>query len=465
MSAIREPQFIGFDRILRNLQLVNLPNSPMIGLVKEALENSLDNFTTTFEEMIMHAEDPHPKKALRVNAKKQLTLEAIGSQRIWVKRNTICVKLKLNEWAKKNKYPRLIGDIGVSGSLQGFIITMMMKEALFEKPIVFDDYCFQFIKKPGTKELTQAFTSLLQPQYKGYMCYFSDDSCLTRFDSKGRQRIFNMDISSCDTSHGPQLFEALIKITPKNHQDEMKVLIEQLKCYIRVHNIDDRQIHLVLRALDPILFSGSTVTTLINNLASIIIGWEVMNAEFNDIEDLECAPHKVGYIVTFQECETMHDIQFLKHSPVLDSNGILRPLLNLGVFLRASGTCKGDLPGKSSDSFEDRARQFQYSLISGMYPRTNFRLKENMLKHTLFHQHEKIERRIRELLEYTVAVDPDDPPFDVSEEQLYARYRFSPDECYSVSEEFGNSGYSHFTANQALSVILKKDYDLECLNL
>jgi len=70
----------------------------------------------------------------------------------------------------------------------------------------------------------------------------------------------------------------------------------------------------------------------------------------------------VGYKVTCDVVVNPEDFQFLKCSPTVEE-GEVHVFLNLGVILRALGSCDGDLPGRGS--LYDRARKRVGEVVSG----------------------------------------------------------------------------------------------------
>jgi hypothetical protein len=254
-------------------------------------------------------------------------------------------------------------------------------------------------------------------------------------------------------------------ITPLVGEDDMKRLIEQCKLAIKVYDVNDRNRYVKLLPHGPRLYSGSTITTLINNLANILICKAIAESvALNGPADIVAAAARVGYVVTCEKCETPEDIQFLKHSPVVDTAGNLRAMLNLGVLLRASGVCRGELPGKKYVPEKQRAASFQHALLHGMYPRVSFQLLTNML-HQCRNTHEvtlrKAQARVAHKMKYKISADEAEH-FSVDSKCVFARYRLTPDQIAQVENGFGTGRYEESFANDALEKILEKDYGLKC---
>ena len=244
----------------------------------------------------------------------------------------------------------------------------------------------------------------------------------------------------------------------------MEELIGQCALPITVTSPANPRHKVKLRPKYPRLYSGSTLTTAINNLASMLIGLALSRAATASEENLMEAVATVGYVITLESCEKVEDLQFLKHSPCRDTRGIYRPLLNPGVLLRSSGCCKGDLPGRGD--LQPRAEEFQRALLQGMYPRADFPLVRNMRRAVggdapfsdVMLEHAKKTGN----LAYKV-VEEEGETFHFSAEAVYRRYDLTSLDIALIDDEFATRGYRYFTANPSLSKILEKDYGLKCL--
>jgi hypothetical protein len=183
------------------------------------------------EECELHVSDPHPKKRLREDALRELHESSEIFKPLWVK--DVLYKMKKDEWAKPGKYPRMIGDLGVAASLQGFRVTDYLKIAESYESTYHNGIKSEFVKSPSQAKLRQVFSQLIQPDARGYFCYFSDDSCFS-ITINYRTYMYNIDISSCDSSHTTSLFQALCDITPDVAQADMRALVDQLRLPIRI---------------------------------------------------------------------------------------------------------------------------------------------------------------------------------------------------------------------------------------
>jgi len=426
-------------------------------------QDVLSRFTTMHNETVLHYADKHPKMKLRVQAYLELVETGEIAQKLWLQ--DVHYKFKKDEIAKPGKFGRMIGDLGVAASLQGFVIMALLKDAMEKKPIYINGGMIYFCKKPKQSILTWVFSELINPSLRFFFVLFSDDSCLS-IRVNGIVHTFNLDISSCDASHGPTLFCLFENISREaNIAEVLHILVEQCRLPIKIRDVNEWTRRVKLKYVHPRLYSGSTITTAINNLANIIIATSISEADFGDgdVGDIVTrAAQQCGYIVTCEVCETYHDIQFLKHSPVFDTQGQLRPLLNIGVLLRMSGTCRGDLPGRKNEQLSDRAKLFQYKLLQGAYPRVSFPLIDNLKNREVPElsprTHSQVDKIIKKTFEYKVEADEF---FQVDSVEMWQRYKLSEREIFEVEEVFGNMKVYEHISSKALGKILQVDYGLK----
>lgn len=443
------------------------------------LEGLADLYSSKFMEYVdmedeaeKHHADPHPKKMLRVQAWEDLNEDWTRFDETWLPegKKTVLYKCKKDEIAKTGKVIRMIGDLGVSASLQGFVITDLLKKAMATNDYDDGDTVLHFCASPTQDGLREVFSNLISPPSRVYFCLFSDDSCVS-IRANGQVYTFNVDISKCDASHSTQLFAALVALTPPHCRGDMDRLVAQCKLPIRVHNRADKKEYVILKPSGPRLYSGSTLTTVINNLANLLIGKSISEQDYDGKTHSEVqktivqAAKEVGYIVTCEPCPDYSCIQFLKHSPAYDVHGKLQPLLNLGVILRMSGTCRRELPGRGD--YTERAKTYQAQLLQGASPFAHYPMIDNMKKAAgkAFAKHS--EKRISESLRYKVQHLDGDVEFTISEEESFRRYRNQPEGLDRTEElevlEFSHGAvYQHF-ASDGLEKILRADYNLSCL--
>jgi hypothetical protein len=438
-------------------------------MLEERYAPYLDDYCDSETAAELHHADPHDKRELRIQAWMMLKLEGETNSDRW-SYSKVMAKMKKDEIAQAglDRYPRMIMDLGVAASLRGFVLTKYLKRAQEFEVVHINGGHIQFISKPRASVLATTFAKLMNPPGRFYACIFSDDACISIRTPNGEVHMYNSDIKTCDASHTPELFDALHHITPSVGKTDMTYLINQCKAPIQIQSKSGRKEHRVLlQSKDPILLTGSTLTTLINNLANFVIMKSFTDQPYFGEASLHTAAANCGYIVTLERCLHYSDLQFLKHSPVFDTNGNVQPLLNIGVLLRLTGTCKGDLPGRGP--LRPRANAFQAGLLQGAYPRVSFPLIDNMKRACKLHsntlstkQQAHLDAKLGRTLAYKVDHEDDYPPFEVSTEEVFQRYDLTAEEQIDVTDVFGNLTYSQFYASRALSKILETDYGLHC---
>lgn len=425
-------------------------------------------YTNEVFEALLHHADPHDKKDLRIQAWLELLETGRVAEKLWLKQATL--KMKKNEWAKHGKNPRMIADLKVPASLQGFILTDMYKKAQSKSPAVESAGTRHFCKSPNEAELQYVFDEMESPSGASFFAFFSDDSCISIRRPDGTVFRANLDISKCDASHGPAVFRRFINNCPEGSaRDTARNLVAQCKQPLRVYDKANSKNYVQLKPISTILLSGSTITTAINNVASDALGYsitlKIRETGKCDKETIQSAAADVGYYLTVDECEILEDVQFLKHSPVLDTAGAWRPLLNPGVILRFSGVCQGDLPGNSKHSLEERGKAFQASLITGAAKFASYPLVDNMKRSAA-----GANRKLKSLTDKVVAKSFQHKiTTEVREvrtfyaNDVYRRYRLQESEIASLDDVFGNASFGEFYCGSGAAKILELDYDgLSC---
>lgn len=419
------------------------------------------------DEIREHVGDPHPKRSLRLHAYDDIRVNGVYHQRLWL--SSIRYKLKKAEYAKPNKVPRMIGDLGTEASLQGFRGFDRFKKCQSKHDYNSDLGTAHFCAQPTQKELRDVFHNLIDPKKKYYFVYFSDDSSIS-IRVGDVVKTFNMDIKKCDSSHGPGVFRALELATPSNLKPHISLATEQLlkplSIYSNVHRSRER---VLLLPESHVLASGWTGTTVINNIANLMIYLSIERDGAETEEEILRSAAKAGYIVELEECHSYSDIQFLKHSPVYDVDSKLQPLLNLGVLLRTYGACKGDLPGRKNDGMAVRGSLFNLSVIRGMYPRASLSLISALRvachRDVITSRPElvsKMDQRVHSLTRFKVVEDDSDEYFEVPDEEVVKRYGVSVTEYRHFLELCQSLSFGYHLHSPVGERILQKDYGLSC---
>jgi len=418
------------------------------------------------EEARVHHADPHPKRELRMRAYKELVDTGTINLRHWSRtfrgQPVAEGKMKTEEYAKPGKKPRMIVDLSVAASLQGFRLTEMLKTA--QSTVTYRVYGgeVQFIKDPSPTTMQEVFTKLISPPGKFYYCYFSDDACLAVRVGAIVYR-YNLDISSCDASHTTALFDALVAVVPEHCKDDMRVLVEQCTYQLAIRSVANRGAKVVIKPLSPRLYSGSTITTAINNLANLGIAVAAITAVLALGPNPTAAQvgaaiiagaRSAGYIVTLDTCDRPEQLQFLKHSPIQDVTGVYRPMLNLGVLLRLSGACKKDLPGRGA--IKPRAQQFQHALLNGLYTGSKFPLLTAMRARVPNKPSKPIQKAVDLLLRDRHLATR---PVDFTDTEICRRYSLDTAFVAEV-QALGTVDFEEQIGNAALARVLEVDYGL-----
>jgi len=290
---------------------------------------------------------PHSKRHERVQA----YCDLVETKEYFHSRFTKDVegKIKIQELGKFKKYPRLFISLGSRSIFKSGFLIELLKECFNDE--IGDNEEVEFIHGPEYTLLQRTFEKLINPKTI-YFPYFSDDSSISIQCNDGVYRA-NVDISSCDGSHTWVIFKLLQDIADADPRlgQAIRETIDQLKSPLCLRSYSKhKEMKVKLKPVDPVLYTGSTITTVVNNIANLCIFSAVktnlhgQRPNLSDCRELiRASAESCGYIVTIDECDDITQLQFLKHSPVI-KGGVVVPILNLGVILRLFGSCWGDLP-------------------------------------------------------------------------------------------------------------------------
>jgi len=504
---------IAFDaRLVQNQEKFISDHAAAFAELKRLYSISPETRDKPEDDVEVLIERPHAKKQMRQECYKQLTgvsnqfggvyegkqsdrdlLESCGDERGrnltvtskgWYS-NKNMAKMKSDEISKVGKKQRIVVDLKVAASLEGSALTEKIKKAMAANEFVYRGITIEFIPYPRAESLESVFTKLQDPPGKGYMAYFSDDSCISLRDASGAVHTYNVDISQCDGSHH-STFDALRQIVPDDMSEQIEALLDQLikpKLAIEPGKVDGKKqlngdgkpIQVLFRLQRLSLLSGSTLTTVINNIANIMIAMSIadqyteirhqLNSDYETSADriteiIETASQNCGYIVTAERCYDYSDIQFLKHSPMYDTNGRLTAVPNFGILLRSIGVCRGDPPGKKCVTTQQRAGVFNHSLIHSIYPRVSADiltemkrsaaldqtgLSDSLYRSTLFLATNQINKN----LAYKIDPETDHPETYLSPVSTKDRpTRYFTSEAFFRRYTLGNPNRSHLTPNE-----------------
>lgn len=428
-----------------------------------------------------HYADPHIKRSERISGRYEL----MEFQRkyhvflnVWLR--TVQAKMKKFEWGKHGKI-RAIANLGIPASLQGFKYCEFFKIAMATKIFFTNGGFAEFVPCPDPTTLARVFQEHINCSRECPIVfhYFSDDSILSLFCDDGYVRHWNLDIACCDASHTDAVFTFAQSLFPDSCASEIKRVFDQLRQPVEVRDVHDSKRRVVLYTVGRRLYSGSTLTTLINNVACLLIVHSIATFGKRSTEAILSAGERVGYQLTVETC-TRHTrgpnpvpiddripevslMQFLKNSPVFDVNGVLFSFFNMGVFLRGLGTCNGDLPGRGD--ITERARRFVAAHLQGTYPYDSFPFADNLRirfpprEDALFTDFVAKQRHV----ENYELVSAKRPLRFATSDQIYRRYDLTPEEYTALDDVALQLDVNDVFHNAATSRILLVDYGLPIL--
>jgi len=315
-------------------------------------------------EINIDAHKPHDKLRPRTRAHLEITQNGWNDSEHTFMSRPIQLNLKTGEFAKPDKFGRITCDLTTPASLRGGWLVGVMKECwsqLMGDDLVFGRGKVKFVKSPNFETLSCAFNDLII----GDCFYFhSDDSCLSLKCSDGVLRM-NMDIAQCDSTQGPMVFQTFCEMVPSIYLTTAFDLLRQCMC---VAQLGYGHTKMLFQPYWYFEYSGTTLTTLLNNIANFCIGVQLMDISFGSIAQTTLKIKEIldvcGWSVTFDVCTHIEEIQFLKCSPFLVASGLYSPFLNFGVILRVLGQKYGDLDG--SGDIEIRGYNHNSGVVRGL---------------------------------------------------------------------------------------------------
>jgi len=432
------------------------------------------------EEAYKLRDTPHPKKELRKAAIDSM----IGDGR-WFRDNWYTgftqrceFKMKRRETAKSGKYGRIIVDIGVHGSLHGATWTKDMKQYLSSADIRLDNAIFRFCADPRPESVSQCFSFISGDYFSAIpsdvdiiLVAFSDDCIFGRRTISGWV-LYNGDISSCDSSHGIAIFHAMFNIL-NCPASVAKPLWAQIMAEIKIRSVSKmpngklrKDQRVILRPTVPYLQSGHTITTLVNTFCWLFI-LRALSVSHDPSDTVKQVQDKIfdatGYIVELDQCSIVEDLQFLKQSPVMMTDGKYHAMVNLGVILRASGQCKGDLPG--SGDIHKRSAAFQYELMHAFLSHIDYPPLHRLKPAQRPRDSEAAKKAVRNQLSdssahFSTSVVTPTTRVTPLADSFYKRYRLTPQEIEELEKTYTYSTMTYVNTPGSQAILLK-DYGLQ----
>lgn len=352
-------------------------HNPIFGRILQFYSESInfafsDLGVDTEEALQTYAYTAHTKQKFRIFNHMKMYSEGLVHTLTWLL--SAIGNVKPFEWAKMGKLPRLVVDLTCMGSLYAGWLVQTMKAVMHENTFDYESSRAQFVPKANLAPLREVFRTALSSHYLLEFFYHSDDAFLRVQMENGDVYFVETDISSCDTSHTICLLRAFEQLRPSGAVGEyFDKAIEQLFLPIILKNKEVRRekVTFDLQEGQFSLYSGSVFTTILNNLANLLIFSEIAMSDLRQckneneiVNSVRNSGARAGYKITIKCSKDIRHITFLKHSSTLEGE----PWLNLGVMLRVLGCCRGDYPKvpylpKILDTFEIRAYVYQCSLV------------------------------------------------------------------------------------------------------
>jgi len=458
ITSTREPENIGLhDTLIENQRGIVGRLGDVLVDWKNWFRNNLSFVTSSkFDattERNLWCYKTHPKKQLRIAAKMQLIQYGCNKHNR-VKR--VEYKCKSGELLPPNKYLRAIGDLTTPGSTALGYYMDWVKECFEKEYTVGNSQCV-FVKTPDHDKLQNVFNKLMYQQGL-FFCFFSDDSCLSVECSDGRL-MANLDISACDGSNFSPVFEILkdVMTVDSRYVQDIKDGFKQCMKPCVVHS-EDWSEKVILTPTEHVLYSGSVLTTSINNMANTLIflhlirllnGRTLLKEQVKRL--IVQASSESGFILKVDECADYSDLQFLKHSPAL-VNGVVIPYLNIGTMLRGFGTCVGELPGKSKLGLNLRARIFNSDVVK------SYKHVGEHAVHDAFNVH--IIKKSFGLIIDPSATWRSTNHFEtrIPTSELCKRYKFKDVEMEELCHIIGSAMIGQRISSKLIDCIMNKDY-------
>jgi len=296
---------------------------------------------------------PHAKKQLRVSIVNKQQFAGVATQLAKPE-----AKIKKDELAKPGKAARLFVTYG-DGAMQQNEIPEIVKVILngeHEFRLSYKDedvYCRIFVfSKPAPGDLDQVLEivcdNLIVSNFM-ISLIFSDDCCVIAAKD-GHLTMCNVDISSNDAGKDMMQFGMVHALTTAIHSDSADVLIEAFMLPVIV-NSSTRGGPCISVSGAPFMGSGHVYTTIMNHCDSLAIQTATFGYFFSSPHTtlaaaVDLGGAAVGQLLTCEECTSLENLQFIKHSPTRLRGGQYVFLPNVSAFMKSFISVRGDLEAK-----------------------------------------------------------------------------------------------------------------------
>jgi hypothetical protein len=201
-------------------------------------------------------------------------------------------------------------------------------------------------KEPGNKlqdvfDLCQLYRK--SPKWLLVVLY-SDDSIYVGNDGES-DFMYNVDIKSCDSGQAELVFSMVEELMGQVSYRYARGLVKQCEAPLKIPNPSDKNESLTIHFKRPFEGSGTVLTTINNHIASYLIAsmFSVTSDNMCIEERIQMSAGTVGHLVTVEKCTSFEQLQFLKYSPILTTDGEYIPVRNFGAIIRNFGKVDGDL--------------------------------------------------------------------------------------------------------------------------
>lgn len=402
----------------------------------------------------------HSKQKERINTLRSIYANGRQANRDWCE--DVKYKMKTFEILPQGKYSRAIGDLACPAACKGAYLLPEVKK-VFAEPYSYKNGLAQFYGSPSNENMVDVFSKLIDPyitDHDVFFPYFSDDSCISARCSDGILKA-NCDIKSCDGSIFYPIFMILFLCMLCGLESDVDVhsLFNQCAKNLVIRDpLKKSSKSLVLYNQLMALFSGSALTTSINNLANTLIFRQFMNYYSKDYtishnkELLVKAAYEVGFILKIDQVFHYSDFQFLKCSPAYDINNNLRSYVNLGVWFRGYGSCDYDLPGTHKEGILNRINKFRNDVTLGCFNWGNHSLNRSFQKFII--SKDRFYPYKNDFDQWMV----DKNQFYLQDETICSRYKITQHEFLDLCEYIKSSSTGDMIHHPVIDIIMSKDY-------
>jgi len=442
-------------------------------------------YTSAFLARLAYVGRTFPKKKLYTEWWKEIQWTTGHSYSIPI-RDPVEAKFK-TEMAKPGKHGRLYVTYGRSILHSGWIYEHVKK--CLCNLYSLGDGIGSFLSRYGIDQSGQCEIHLVKsleedfcfddhvPAHGLYARAFSDDMSSIYTTETGEVLYFDTDISSCDAGNGFAIFYLLaIFMKMVGFGMYIKTNFSRLREKITLRNPSNRKENLVITPRTIYEGSGCPETTCLNFIASycILISTYIhvcyansLGVGFDRADEttrtsvLVQAAAAVGHVISVDWHASPADTQFLKYSPLIDTQGDRTNTRNLGTYLRGYGRHFGDITavmlGVTTTEFsrlsvEARGEIYMANVIRGLCNEPG-----NVILDAMRSKHNTGSRGGN--LGYTMKTS-DRSGVSIPISSLQERYGGEEWEWLSLAADITRVKYGQVRTNTLVDRILSKDYGL-----